>query len=176
MRKQQVLLVIISAVALFALNNLVLGAVVPRLPGGSSSGITTMFFVTLVSIIIKRLGGIPILYLVYGCIGLPSHLLAGDWNYIIVIFLLVLSSILFDCLLSIQSYSIKAYVLCLPAFVILMQMVYPVYIFIVDEHNFIFNPDAYTIIKSLLLAYSGMILAVIFYKQFAKNKFFSRFK
>ncbi len=75
----------------------------------------------------ERLGGIPILYLVYGCIGLTSHLLMGDWPYVVIVMLLIMSSILFDWMLQIQGYSIKAYALSFSVFEILIQMIYIVH-------------------------------------------------
>lgn len=170
MKKQQVLFIIISALALFIVNNFILGAVVPRLPGGSSNGITTMFFVTFVSLILKRFGGIPILYLVYGCVGLPSHLLAGDWFYLVIVLLLILSSVLFDWLLKIQRYRIKAYVLSFPVFAVLMQVIYVAHSHLISGYQINFSSSVYTVLMSLLLGYSGMILAFIFHRRFAKSK------
>lgn len=171
MKKQQVLFVIISALALFIVNNLLLGAVVPRLPGGSSCGVTTMFFVTFVSLILKRFGGIPILYLVYGCVGLPSHLLTGDWLYLAIVVLLILSSILFDWLLKIQRYRIRAYVLSFPVFAVLIQVIYVAHSHFINGYQINFSSSVYTVLMSLLLGYAGMILAFIFHRRFAKYKF-----
>jgi len=74
-KRNKILLVLGATIGLFLLNNILLGAIVPRLPGGSATGITTMFVITLLSLKLKQFGVIPVVFFIYGLIGLPSHLI-----------------------------------------------------------------------------------------------------
>jgi len=88
--------IIATAVSLFVLNNIILGAIVTRLPGGSAAGITTMFAITLASLVSRKPWAAVITYAIYGLIGLPSHLWAGDWHYLASISLVVAAGLAFD--------------------------------------------------------------------------------
>lgn len=111
-----------TAIGLFFLNNILLGAIVPRLPGGSATGITTMFVITWLSLKLKQFGVIPIVFFIYGLIGLPSHLAVGDNAYFLAILFLVVSTLVFDLLLKLNKYKISSYFWAFPVLAILVKL------------------------------------------------------
>jgi len=60
--KRKTVLILGASVGLFLLNNILLGAIVPRLPGGSATGITTLFVITWLSLKLKQFGVIPVVF------------------------------------------------------------------------------------------------------------------
>jgi hypothetical protein len=172
--RRQYLFIIASAAALFVLNNLILGAVVPRLPGGSSNGITTMFVVTFVSLTIKRIDCIPLIYFIYALIGLPSHLFIGDWLYLVSILLLLVSAVIFNWLLNKLDYRITSYIIALPVFVIVLQAVNLIYLYFVNGQNPILHIDIYSVFLSLLMGYGGILTAFVFFNFMRSKRFIQK--
>jgi hypothetical protein len=166
--KKKLVFTVIVAFVLFFTNNILLGSIVPRMPGGSATGITTMFFITCLGLIVRQIGYIPLLFLIYGLIGLPSHLFIGDWLYLLIIFLMILCALIYDWILSMLKYSLKGHLTAFPLFFILTQ------ICSMGMSNSFLNIEYNIIVYSLLLGYSGILLAFACYRIFSgKIKFFN---
>ncbi len=163
--KNQFIFIILSAAALFLLNNILLGSIIPRMPGGSALGITTIFMIALASLLIKRFGCITLIYLVYGFIGLPSHLWQGDVNYLSIIFLLIVSAIVFDAILYFNKYRISSYIISLPIFALIMQLAHAIFAYFAE--NKIVALDWKSTILSIMIGYLAITLAYLIHEKIA---------
>lgn len=161
---------IIASVVLFLINNILLGRFIPTMPGGSTTGITTMFVITLLGFVAKSKGYIPLLYLIYGAIGLISHLLVGDWMYLISIALVVLSAAIYDWLLNVGKYVLRVHLLAFPLFYFLSQLNSIVFFYLSNPLQFTFQFHFTSIVYALLLGYSGLLIAFVSYKYTKLNK------
>jgi len=158
-RNKKLVFTVIVAFILFFVNNILLGSIVPRMPGGSATGITTMFAVTCLGLIVRQPGYIPLLFFVYGLIGLPSHLFIGDWLYLLIIFLMILCALIYDWILSMLKYSLKAHLVAFPLFFIMTQICSMGMSGSFNGKELHLNIEYNTIVNSLLLGYSGIFLA-----------------
>jgi hypothetical protein len=133
------------------------------MPGGSASGITTMFTVTFVSLAIKRIWSMPMVYGIYGIIGLISHLLVGDWLYMPMILSVVMLSLFYNWIVHKYHYSIAAYLILLPLYVIILQYLNFIFFYLVNNQKaeFIINPNS--VFLSALFGCTGIILAYLCY-------------
>lgn len=156
------------AVGLFLVNNILLGAVVPRLPGGSATGVTTMLAIAWISLHLKKPGIIPFIFIVYGLIGLPSHLAMGDKYYFAGILLLVFPALIFDILLYFNQYSIVSYIFIFPLFVVCVKFSTQ-YFFYVKSGEWAY-PGLKDMFLSLLFGYVGLLMGFLIQKNFAKTK------
>jgi len=161
-KRNNILLVLGSTVGLFLLNNILLGAIVPRLPGGSAIGITTMFVITWLSLKLKQFGVIPVVFLIYSLIGLPSHLAAGDTSYFFAIVLLVGSAIVFDILLNIKQYQLSGYVLAFPLLALMIKFSGQ-YLYFLDSGEWDF-PNLQDLLFASLLGYTGIGIGYTIYQ------------
>ena len=173
-KKQQLIFIISISIVLFIVNNIILGSVIPRLPGGSATGITTMFSVTFVSLVIKRIWCIPMVYFIYGSIGLISHLMVGDWLYLYAILAIILISAIYNWMIHRYDYNIVTYIVIFPVFMILLQYLYIAILHLAKNQDLAMNIDLYSIFLSLLYGYGGIILAYISYFNLNKCSLISR--
>lgn len=171
LKNKQYLFVFGASVILFITNNIIFGRIIPRLPGGSAFGITTMFTITLVSFILKRFGCIPIMYFTYSLIGIPSHLIANDWSYLVLVLLLVVSAFIFDWLLYKKNYQISSYYIALPIFMVLTKVMNFIFVYFFKGERPIIELKIETMILSLVLGYIGITLAYILIKNQSYKKF-----
>lgn len=159
------LLVFGAAIGLFVLNNILLGFIVPKLPGGSATGITSMLVITWLSLTLRKFGHIPVIYLIYGLIGLPSHLAVGDKMYLVAISLLVLSALIYDWVLYLKRYRIIAHIFAYPLFVILVNSSYQFLNFL-NTGDWTF-PDLKAFLLSFPFGYAGILLGYLLSRKFS---------
>jgi len=164
--KNTIFLVFGTAVGLFTINNIFLGFLVPRLPGGSATGITSMLAITWLSLTLRRFGYIPVIYLIYGLIGLTSHMLVGDKMYLVVILLLTLSALIYDWVLSLKQYKITVYIFAFPLLVILVNASYQILNFLNTGDWTL--PDFKGVFLSVPFGYAGILLGYLLSKKFPK--------
>jgi len=167
-KRKEYLIVFGAAIALFVLNNILLGFIVPKLPGGSATGITSMFVVTWLSLTFRKFGHIPVIYLIYGLIGLPSHLAVGDKMYLVAILLLVLSALIYDWVLYLNHYRIPAYIFAYPLLVILVNSLYQFLNFL-NAGDWTF-PDLKAFLLSFPFGYAGILLGYLLSGKFSKTE------
>ena len=168
LKTKQLLWLAGAAASLFILNNIMLGFIIPRLPGGSSTGISSMFVLTLISLYFKRFGNIPIIYLFYGLFGLISHLLAGDSMYLLAILFLVLSALVYDLLLYFGKYHVLANLYALPVFIVIENIAMQVLGYIGSGHwNF---PKMDGFLMNLVYGFAGIGIAFIVHRIFERKK------
>jgi hypothetical protein len=161
LNKNQYRFVIIAAVVLFIINNIILGSIVPKLPGGSAFGITTMFTLVFVSLTVKKSGSVPIIYIVYGFIGAVSHLSVGDWMYVLFITALVLSAAGFAWFLNKFNYRLWTYFTGLPFFIIITRILNFAIIYFVKDQTAVPDTNIQTLALALLMGYSGIVLGYL---------------
>jgi hypothetical protein len=166
--RNKILLAFTVAIGLFLVNNILLGAFVPRMPGGSDTGLTTMLAISWISLHLKKPGIIPFIYLIYGLIGLPSHLAVGDSYYFAGILLLVLSAAVFDILLYFGRYKIASYILIFPLFVASTKFTTQ-YFFYLKSDEWAF-PDLKDSLLSLLFGYGGIFFGYLIHNYLVKTK------
>lgn len=159
-----------AAIALFILNNILLGTVVPRMPGGSASGITTMFVVTLVSLFTRRIESTPLVYLAYGLIGLPSHIAHGDWAYFTILLSLLIPATVFSLILHRLHYRPLAYFAAFPVHRLLIQGISSGLMYFFYGQNPIAHMDALTFALSFLSGYGGITAAVICFSLLSRRQ------
>ncbi len=111
-------LVLATAVALFAANNVLLAQVNARWLGTSPTGAVTMATVAWLVLAVGARGVPPVVYAAYGLLGVPSHLLAGDPAYVLYVALVVAAAVLFDRLIALGRYGPFAIFAAFPAFVL----------------------------------------------------------
>ena len=156
------------AVGLFLVNNILLGAFVPRLPGGSATGITTMLAISWIGFHFKRPGLIPLVYLIYGLFGLPSHFFAGDNYYFTGILLLVLPALVFDIFLYFGQYKIVSFIVIFPLFVVCVKFSTQYFFYLKSgEWNFPAWKDG---LLSLLFGYAGILFGFLIHRYLVKSK------
>ena len=119
--RRPLVLVLAAAVTLFVANNVLLAQINARWLGTSPTGVATMAFVAWLVLAVGARGVPPVVYAVYGLLGTPSHLLAGDPAYLLYVALVVASSVLFDWLLALGRYRPVAIVAAFPAFALTVQ-------------------------------------------------------
>ncbi len=157
--RQRLLFVLCIAVSLFLLNNILLGSIVPRLPGGSSYGTTTMFAATVVGMALQKSGHIPIMFLVYGLLGLPSHLFVGDRLYPVSMLLWIFCAVIFDQLVKRQGYSFRGYLISFPFFALLYRLIHFAYLYLVGVADPFATFRISTEGMALVLGYAGIAAA-----------------
>ena len=157
--KRDIFLILGTTFALFFVNNILLGAIVPRLPGGSATGITSMLAVTWLSVKLKQFGVVPALYFLYGLIGLPSHLYAGDTSYFLAILFLAIPAVIFDFFLNLKHYQPLHYLWAFPMFVILVKASMQFLLFL--ESGIWTWPDLKDFFMALLLGYAGIGIGIV---------------
>jgi hypothetical protein len=170
-KEKPYLFILGASIILFILNNIILGSIIPRLPGGSAFGITTMFTITFISLTIRRFGYIPIVYSIYGSLGIPSHLLMGDWSYLLLIILLVVSAAIFDWFLYKYNYRLLSFFIAFPFFIVLTNIMNFAFVYLIKRENPILDIKIQTFTLSLLLGYLGIVLAYLCIKKSPNNKF-----
>jgi len=97
-------LIVGSALVLFIVNNIFLSIFLSKLPGGSAAGITTIYVISLVSLVIRKFKSVTMIFIIYGSIGILSHIMVGDWIYIPKVAIVIMIAALFDFLLHESSY------------------------------------------------------------------------
>jgi len=173
-KRHQLFLIIVATMILFILNNIILGSVIPRMPGGSATGVTTMFIVTFVSLTIKKNWCIPMVYFIYGSIGLISHLLIDDWFYLFIILSITVISVIFNWVIHWYKYNITAYIIFFPVFVIILQFVNSGLLYIAKGQNLVMNLHA--TVLAIIFGYAGIMLAYISFKKLNDHKLIARFR
>lgn len=173
--KEKLFFTVIAAILLFLINNIFLGSIVPRMPGGSATGITTMFVITFLGLLVRQVGFIPLLYLIYGLIGLTSHLLKGDLLYLLIIILMVITALIYDWLLCLNGYRFKAQIFLFPVFFVMTQASSIGISFILKGEEAIYNFQFNIIAIALLLGYLGIIIAFICFKIMGSKLFYKPF-
>ena len=119
--RRRLALVLGVAAALFVVNNVLLARVNARWLGTAPTGAVTMAFVAWLVLAVRAPGVPPVVFAVYGLLGTPSHLLAGDPAYVLHVALVVAAACLFDRLLAIGRYRPITIVAAFPAFVLAVQ-------------------------------------------------------
>lgn len=161
-KRNNILIVLGTTFGLFLLNNILLGFIVPKLPGGSATGITTMFVITWLSLKLKQFGVIPVVFLIYGLIGLPSHLAVGDNAYVLAILLLVIPTLIYDWILHLKQYKFFAYLWVFPILVALVKFSTQ-FLYFINSSNWQF-PNFEDYFMALLLGYTGIIAGYSVFK------------
>ncbi|WP_410509418.1 hypothetical protein RSJ42_04115 [Methanosarcina hadiensis] len=155
-----------SAVVLFIVNNIFLGAFLSKMPGGSAAGITTIYVISLVSLVIRKFKSVTMVYMVYGCIGILSHLMVGDWIYIPKVAVVIIIAVIFDFFLHESSYRITSFIFGFALFVFLLNLAdYGLsYLF-----GYFTKPvNIKDMILSLVCGYAGIICAFATYNHLQK--------
>ncbi len=158
----------VAALALFILNNFILGAIVPRLPGGSATGITAAFIVTFSVLKTQRFGVISVIFSIYGLIGIPSHLATGDFYYLWIVLSLVVSALAFDVVVFFSKFQKWGLILGYLIFVFGLNFINAGLQFFIKNQHPMF--DLKNTGLGLFLGFSGMLLAYLVHLKFRFKK------
>ncbi len=156
-------MVVLAAIGLFLLNNVILAAIVPSIPGGMATGITTIFVLALLALTTRVFGTVSIIYLISGLLGVFSQLPAGSQLELPGVFLLVFAGFTLDWVLYLNKYHIISLVIAYPLFSLLVNLFFMAYSYHVNHQPPAF--DTTDFIFSLLLGYAGIILAHAIYRK-----------
>lgn len=155
-----------SAVVLFIVNNIFLSTFLSKMPGGSATGITTIYVISLVSLVIRKFKSVTMVYMVYGSIGILSHIMVGDWIYIPKVAIVIIIAAIFDFSLHESSYRITSFIFGFALFVFLLNLADYGFSYIIG--NFAKPVDIKDIIISLACGYAGIICAFATYDHLQK--------
>ena len=156
-----------SALVLFIVNNIFLTVFLSKIPGGSAAGITTIYVISLVSLVIRKFKSITMIFIVYGSIGILSHIMVGDWIYIPKVIIVIIIAALFDFFLHRSSYRATSFILGLALFIFILNITE--YGFSYFFENFVNSMNIKDVFLSLASGYAGMILAFATY-ELIRNK------
>lgn len=151
-----------SAVVLFIVNNIFLGAFLSKMPGGSAAGITTIYVISLVSLVIRKFKSVTMVYMIYGSIGILSHIMVGDWIYIPKVAIVIIIAAIFDFFLHENSYRITSFIFGFALFVFLLNLADYGFSYMIG--NFAKPVEIKDIIISLACGYAGIICAFATYE------------
>ena len=160
-------LIVGSALVLFIVNNIFLSVFLSRMPGGSAAGITTIYVISLVSLVIRKFKVITIVFIIYGFIGILSHIMVGDWIYIPKVVIVIMIATLFDFLLHESGYRATSFIFGFVVFVFLLTITDYGFSYLFE--NFTRTINIKDIILSLAYGYAGIIFAFATY-ELIRNK------
>ncbi|WP_370574550.1 hypothetical protein [Methanomethylovorans sp.] len=160
-------LIVASAVALFIVNNIFLSVFLSKMPGGSAAGITTIYVISLMSLIIRKFKVVTLIFIIYGSIGLLSHILVGDWIYIPKVAIVIMIAALFDILLHKGSYRAPSFIFGFALFIVLLNATDYGLSYLLE--NFVKTVNIKDMILSLAYGYAGIIFAFATY-ELIRNK------
>lgn len=156
-----------SALLLFIVNNIFLSIFLSKMPGGSAAGITTIYVISLVSLVIRKFKSVTMVFIIYGSIGILSHIMAGDWIYIPKVAIVIMIAALFDFLLYESSYRATSFIFGFAIFVFLLNVADYGFSYLFE--NFAKTIHVKDIILSLASGYAGIIFAFATY-ELIRNK------
>jgi hypothetical protein len=119
--RRRVAPVLAATLLLFVINNVLIARINGRYLGGSATGAVTMAFVACLVLAVRARGVPPVVYAAYGLLGTPSHLLAGDPAYPLLVGIIVAAAALFDWLIARGRYRPIGILAAFPAFVFTLQ-------------------------------------------------------
>jgi hypothetical protein len=155
-------LIVGSALVLFIMNNVFLSIFLSKMPGGSAAGITTVYVISLVSLVIRKSNSITMVFIIYGSIGILSHIMVGDWMYIPKVAIVIMIAALFDFLLHESNYRATSFFFGFAMFVFLLNLANYGFLYLFD--NFAKPMNINDIILSLTYGYAGIIFAFATYE------------
>jgi hypothetical protein len=160
-------LIVVSALVLFIVNNVFLSILLSKMPGGSAAGITTIYVISLVSLVIRKFKSITMVFIIYGSIGILSHIMVGDWIYIPKVAIVIMIAALFDFILHKNSYRATSFIFGFAIFIFLLNI--SDYSFSYLFEDFAKPMNIKDMILSLAYGYIGIIFAFATY-ELIKNK------
>jgi hypothetical protein len=160
-------LIVGSALVLFIVNNVFLSIFLSKMPGGSAAGITTVYVISLVSLVIRKFKSVTMVFIIYGSIGILSHIMVGDWIYIPKVAIVIMIAALFDFLLHESSYRATSFIFGFAIFVFLLNVTDYGFSYLFE--NFAKPMNIKDVILSLAYGYAGIIFAFATY-ELIRNK------
>ena len=159
--------IVFSALVLFIVNNVFLSIFLSKMPGGSAAGITTIYVISVVSLVIRKFRSITLVFIIYGSIGILSHIMVEDWIYIPKVAIVIMIAALFDFILHKKSYGATSFIFGFAIFVFLLNVTEYSFSYLFED--FAKPMNIKDIILSLAYGYIGIMFAFATY-ELIKNK------
>ncbi|MPM42555.1 hypothetical protein SDC9_89221 [bioreactor metagenome] len=160
-------LIVVSALVLFIVNNIFLSIFLSKMPGGSAAGITTIYVISLVSLVLRKFKSITMIFIIYGSIGILSHIMVEDWIYIPKAAIVIMIAAAFDFILYKNNYRATSFIFGFAIFIFLLNITEYSFSYLFED--FAKPMNIKNILLSLAHGYIGIIFAFATY-ELIKNK------